>query len=103
MDKIALNKTKNHAPPIRSVRDEIYSQPLPSQLPPAVCTPMVGSLSSVRGAAGKRKKECGQEFAIHKTQNHEDSHRLKVLYLFEMDTKNIYFFQKPPSDSTPDY
>jgi len=28
---------------------------------------MVGSLSSARGAAGKRKKECGQEFAIHKT------------------------------------
>jgi len=28
---------------------------------------MVGSLSSARVAAGKRKKECGQEFAIHKT------------------------------------
>jgi hypothetical protein len=28
---------------------------------------MVCSLSSARGAAGKRKKECGQEFVIHKT------------------------------------
>ncbi|MCD4841120.1 MAG: hypothetical protein K8R08_03820, partial [Methanosarcinales archaeon] len=27
----------------------------------------VGSLSSARGAAGKHKKECGQEFAIHTT------------------------------------
>jgi len=32
---------------------------------------MVGSLSSAKGAAGKRKKECGQEFAIHKTQTNE--------------------------------
>jgi hypothetical protein len=27
---------------------------------------MVGSLSIAREAAGKRKKECGQEFTIHK-------------------------------------